>query len=257
MKSMLVFHRSGRRLLGALMFWAFLGPVQAGLFEDDEARKAILDLRQRVDQTNATIRNLSEENAQLRRSLLDIQSQIDGLKTEQSQVRGSQERLARDLSETQLSQKDIANGVNERLRRFEPVKVSADGLEFMAEPGEKRDYESALDLFRKGDFPMAQVALSQFVQRYGKSGYLPSALFWLGNAQYVKKEYPDAMASFQQMLKIAPSHARAAEGFLAISNVQIELKDLKGARKTMEELVKGYPASDAAATARDRLARLR
>jgi TolA-binding protein len=44
---------------------------------------------------------------------------------------------------------------------------------------------------------------------------------------------------------------------LAISNVQIELKDLKGARKTMEDLVKAYPASETAATARDRLARLR
>jgi TolA-binding protein len=42
-----------------------------------------------------------------------------------------------------------------------------------------------------------------------------------------------------------------------VANVQIELKDIKGARKTMEELVKAYPASETAATARDRLTRLR
>jgi len=239
------------------VFWVLMGTAQAGLFEDDEARKAILDLRQRVEQSNTAIKGLVDENAQLRRALLDFQGQIDGLKAEQSQIRGAQERLARDVSEAQLSQKDMANGVNERLRRFEPVKVSVDGTEFMAEPAEKRDYEAAMDVFRKGDFAAAQVALGQFVQRYRQSGYVSSALFWLGNAQYANKDYKDALANFQQMLKVAPTHARAPEAMLAISNVQIELKDLKGARKTMDDLVKAYPASEAATTARDRLARLR
>jgi tol-pal system protein YbgF len=114
-----------------------------------------------------------------------------------------------------------------------------------------------MDVFRKGDFAAAQVALGQFVQRYRQSGYVSSALFWLGNAQYANKDYKDALSNFQQMLKAAPTHARAPEAMLAISNVQIELKDLKGARKTMDELVKAYPASEAATTARDRLARLR
>jgi TolA-binding protein len=44
---------------------------------------------------------------------------------------------------------------------------------------------------------------------------------------------------------------------LAISNVQLELKDLKAARKTLDDLVKAFPASEAANTARDRLTRLR
>jgi tol-pal system protein YbgF len=95
------------------------------------------------------------------------------------------------------------------------------------------------------------------VQRHRKSGYTPSALFWLGNAQYAVKDYKESMANFQQMLKSAPTHPRAPEAMLAISNVQIELKDLRGARKTMDELIKAYPASETAATARERLARLR
>ena len=243
-----------------ILVWAvsgLLGTAQAGLFEDDEARKAILDLRQRVDQSNAAIKGLGDENAQLRRALLDLQGQIEGLKAEMSQGRGAQEQLARELSEVQMRQKDVATGVDERLRRFEPVKVTLDGQEFMAEPAEKRDYDAAMETFRKGDFAAAQSALGQFVQRYRRSGYTPSALFWLGNAQYAVKDYKESMANFQQMLKTAPTHPRAPEAMLAISNVQIELKDLKGARKTMDELIKAYPASETAATARERLTRLR
>jgi TolA-binding protein len=44
---------------------------------------------------------------------------------------------------------------------------------------------------------------------------------------------------------------------LAVSNCLVELKDVKAAKKAMEELIKLYPASDAAQTAKDRLTRLR
>ena len=43
-----------------------LGTAHAALFEDDEARRAILDLRQRVEQSNTAIKSLGDENAQLR-----------------------------------------------------------------------------------------------------------------------------------------------------------------------------------------------
>jgi len=228
--------------------------AQAALFEDDDARRAILDLRQRVDQST---KSLIEENAQLRRSLLDLQSQIETLRADVSQSRGAQERLARDLSEVQQRQKDVSAGVEDRLRKFEPIKVSVDGQEFLAEPAEKREYDAAMDTFRKGDFVSAQVALTQFLLRYGRSGYAASSLFWLGNAHYANKAYKESMASFQQMLNAAPGHARAPEAMLAISNVQLELKDAKSARKTLEDLTKIYPASEAAVTARERITRLR
>jgi TolA-binding protein len=44
---------------------------------------------------------------------------------------------------------------------------------------------------------------------------------------------------------------------LAISNCLVELKDLKAARKAMEDLIKAHPNSDAAQTAKDRLSRLK
>jgi tol-pal system protein YbgF len=253
-----------QRCLLALAFMAGCASAQAGLFEDDQARRAILDLRQRSEQAQAVIKGLAEENAQLRRSLLDLLGQIENLKTEISQGRGAQERLARDLSEVQLQTKDAKRVLDDRFRaldgRFanlEPQKVSLDGADFLVEPAEKRDYEAAMESFRKGDFAAAQTSLTQFVQRYRSGGYGPIALFWLGNAQYANKDYKESMGNFQQMLKASPTHPRAPEAMLAVSNVQIELKDLKGARKTMEDLVKTYPASETAATARDRLARLR
>jgi tol-pal system protein YbgF len=245
-------------------------PAQAALFGgDDEARRAILDLRQRLEQSQNATRALIEQNAQsqsqtqtqataqLRSALLDLQGQIDRLKSELAQSLGTQERLARDLTELQLRQKDVLISVEDRLRRFEPVPASIDGREVMVDPAEKADHDKAMALFRQADFAAAQGALESFVLRHAASAYVPSALFWLGNAQYANKAYKESMANFQKLLSMAPNHPRAAESMLAISNVQIELKDMKAARKTLEDLIVAYPQAETAGTARERLGRLR
>ena len=65
------------------------------------------------------------------------------------------------------------------------------------------------------------------------------------------------MANFRALLSAAPDHARAPEAVLSIANCQIELKDNASARRTLDDLVKAYPQSEAASAARERLARLR
>jgi len=58
-------------------------------------------------------------------------------------------------------------------------------------------------------------------------------------------------------LAAAPQHARAPEAALSIANCQIELKETRGARKTLEDLVRAYPQSEAAVAAKERLSRLK
>ncbi|MFY3382782.1 tol-pal system protein YbgF [Paracidovorax sp. MALMAid1276] len=253
------------RAVAALVVSVCLLPAgHAALFEDGEARRAILEMRQRVDSLQQSqqragdeVRKLGEENAQLRRSLLDLQTQIETLRVEQSKLRGQNEQLLRDSAELQRRQKDIAQGVDERLRQFEPVKVSLDGQEFQADPAEKRDYEAALAVFRTGKFADAGAAFAGFLRQYPRSGFAPSARFWLGNAQYAVRDYKEAISNFKQMLAEAPGHPRAPEAALSIANCQIELKDTRTARKTLEDLVRAYPQSEAAVAAKERLLRLK
>jgi len=42
-----------------------------------------------------------------------------------------------------------------------------------------------------------------------------------------------------------------------VANCQVELKDLRGAKKTLEELVKNYPQSEASSAAKERLLKLK
>jgi tol-pal system protein YbgF len=236
-------------------------PARAALFEDDEARKAILELRARVEQqrlaTEQELKRANDENAGLRRSLLELQSQIEMLRGDVARLRGENESLAREVSESQRRQKDLAQGLDERFRKFEPAKVNVDGREIVVDPTEQREFDAAIAAFRKGDFAGSQSLFTEFLRRYPGSGYKPTALFWLGNSQYANRDYRGAIANFRALLQQSPDHPRAPEAVLSIANCQIELKDNAGARRTLDELVKAYPQSEAANAAKERLARLR
>jgi tol-pal system protein YbgF len=248
-----------------LLALALIAPAaQAGLFDDDEARKAILDIRARLDQGEARNKALQAENAQLteqvnqlKRSLLDLNNQLELMRSDTAKLRGQGEQLTRDVVELQRQQKDVQQGIDDRIRKLEPQKVSVDGKEFLADPEEQRQFEEGMALLRKGDFAAASSALSSFTRRYPGSGYRASALFWLGNAQYGMRDYKEAMASFRSVVASGPDHPRAPEALLSVANCQMELKDAKGAKRTLDDLLKTYPKSEAAQAGKERLASLK
>jgi tol-pal system protein YbgF len=244
------------RLATALLLSLSTVAAQASIFADDDARKAIVDLRQRLSQMDARSQAQSEELQTLRKSLLDLNTQIDQLRGELAASRGAQENLTRELSELQRKQRDLLNATEERVRRLEPVKVTVDGREITVEPQERRGYEEAVAQLRSGDFNAAANALSAFLRRWPATGYAESAQFWLGNALYGKRDYKEAIAAFR-VTAAAVDHPRAAEALLAIANCQVEMKDNKAARATLNELLKAHPNSDAAKAGRERLSALK
>lgn len=220
--------------------------AHAALFEDSDARRAILDLRERVERQSEEIQNFQ-------RSLLEQQNQFEALRSEIARLRGDKEELTQELRR----QQELSQGVDNRLKKFEPTTVKVDGVEFVADPAETKAYEDALAVFRNGDFAAATTAFNDFVKRHPKSGYVVPSLFWLGNAQYASRSYANAIANFNTLLSKAPNHMRAAESMLSVANCQLELKDIKLARKTLADVVKNYPHTEAATAATERLAKLK
>ena len=244
------------------------GVAQAGLFDDEEARKAIVDLRNRVtvveDSGKQRAAELATANAALveqltalRRSLLDLNNQLEAMRGELAKLRGNDEQQVRELADLQRRQKDASQALDDRLRKLEPVKVAIDGREAMVEQDEKRAYEEAIAAIRGGDFDKSVALLASFQRRYTGSAYLDSVRFWLGNALYGKRDYKEAIVAFRAFVAAAAEHPRAPEALLALANSQAEMKDAKAARKTIEELLRAYPQSEAAQAGKERLASIK
>ncbi|WP_025918061.1 tol-pal system protein YbgF [Herminiimonas sp. CN] len=223
-------------------------PAHAGLFDDDEARRAVLDLRSRIDASNARIDGKADKN-----STLDLANQNEQLQAEIAKLRGQVELLSNELTNTQRRQKDFYVDLDNRLRKLEPQKITVDGKEASVQPSEQLAYDTALASFKAGDYKHAGAGFSDFLRRYPQSGYAPSAQYWLGNAYYAQRDYKNAIAAQQLVIQNYPDNPKAADAMLNIASCYTELKDKANARKALEKLIAQYPGSSTAQTAKERL----
>lgn len=226
--------------------------AQAGLFEDDEARKAILDIRTRLTNMQSEIDAKADKA-----NNFELNNQNEQLRQEIARLRGQIEVLTNELANAQKRQKDFYVDLDNRLRKLEPQQVTIDGKEAMVEQGEQRSYDAALAYFKAGDYRNAGSAFYDFTRRYPQSALAPSAQYWLGNTYYAQRDYRNAISAQQVVVKNYADSPKAADALLNIASCYMELKDKSSAKKTLETLIAQYPDSPSAQTAKERLAALK
>jgi len=234
-------------------------PARAGLFDDDEARRRLEQVRVDMD---ARIEKLEDAA----RAQLQLMNQLEALRAEIAKLRGQLEVTANDLDQSQKRQKDFYVDLDTRLRKVETSvtdltqKVAAGATAPRpadmpaADPAqETRDYEAAVNLLRASKYVDASVAFRQFIKNWPKSSFLPGANYWAASALFQARDVETASEYYGKVVNNWPDDALAPDAMLGLSNSQQELGDAKLARKTLETLVSKYPKSDAAKTAKQRL----
>ena len=207
------------------------------LFADDDARKAILDLRK------------SFATAQM-----DLQNQIEKLKADNAELRGKIENLEKQGDDISTSQKTYYQDLDNRLGNFEPRTATIEGVSGTVHPGEKKAYDDALKAFQAGNLKKADQAFSAFTAKYSNSPYLPLALYWGGNSKYANKDYAGAMSQLQNLIKKYPNHPRIPAAMVTLGNAQLESGNKAAAKKTFSEIIAKYPDTDAAKDAQQAIA---
>ena len=216
----------------SLGFAAVAAPASA--FADDEARRAILDLRQQVQQQN-------EQNVRARLQLAD---QIQSLQQEIAQLRNQLELVSRQQTSTAQQGQQ---GQQQNNHPGNPPGVSA------ADAQEQAAYDGAIDLFRKAQYKEASESFAAFAALYPNSALAPSAQFYLGSSRYALKDFKGAIEQLNRLVQNAPNDARAPDALLVIAGSQIELNNRAGAKATLQRIVSEYPQTPAAKTAQSRL----
>jgi tol-pal system protein YbgF len=246
------------RIAAALLALSSLMPLHAsaGLLDDDEARKAILDLRAKVETITRELNARMDTKAD-RSAALELVNQHEQTLQEINKLRGQIEVLANELAMAQKRQKDLYTDMDARLRKLEPRQVNIDGQEAAVVPSEQQSYDAAMALFKGGDYKGAATALATFVRSYPASGYAANAQYWLGNAYYAQRDYKNAIAAQEVVVSTYRDSPKAPDAMLNIATSYTELKDKKAAKKALQDLVAKYPGSPAAQAAKDRLAVLK
>jgi len=214
-----------------------------------EINKINILRKQDLDQQNQAVLQLKNENELLKQQI--------------AEMRGDREQLSREISVVQRNQKDLTTGIEDRifkidkrLSKIEPIMLEVDGLEFQSDLAEKKDYELAISVFKRGEYSGAVNAFTVFLRKYPNSGFRQSALYWLASAKFLKGDYVDTTNQLRAFLNMNEAHSLYPEAMLMLANAQIELKLIPDAKKTLENLIRDYPRSEAAKVAVERLLKL-
>jgi len=272
---------SSARLAAAAFTLAAAGFAHAGLFDDEEARKRIDEIRaaqeksaretaERIGRLEESVRNIG---------VIELLRQIEVLNAEIARLRGQIEVLANNGEQIQKRQRDFYLDLDSRLKRLEtgsaaPASAAAAGpggaaavpetAEVAMKPPSKEEqaremksYDAASALFRRNDFASAADAFRAFLKDYPQSALAPNAAYWIGICQANLKDYKGALTTQEGLIARYPQSPKAPDALLAIAAIQAEQGDAGSARNTLEDIIARYPASEAAGKARTRLAAIK
>lgn len=276
---------------GALALCAGLfvaGPVAAGMFDDEVARKQIAEQQKRVDELRQQSDSMASrlvriEDAAKAQPVLALAGEIEKLREEIRGLRGQVETLGNTIDGVAKRQRDMYVDLDQRLRRFEqpgaavapaagaagaaPAAAAAPaGAAKVTEVPkaaatvaveENEIYERAQGQRRIGNYQGAITAFQAFIAKYPKSTLAPRAQYWIGDSQFNLRDFKGAVASQQKLLATYPDSSSVPDAMLNMASAQFESGDNAAARKTMDSLIARYPSSEAADKARRRVANLR
>lgn len=135
---------------------------------------------------------------------------------------------------------------------------AAAGAQAAVDPqAEQQAYRQAFNVLKEGRYEDSIAAFMQFSQRYPDGQYADNAVYWMGEANYVLRRFPQAIESFNRVLSKYPNSPKLADAMLKIGFSHYELKAWPEARQVLDELVKRYPASTATQLAKNRLHKMK
>jgi tol-pal system protein YbgF len=247
----------------------------AALFDDTEARKKIFELEKTMQSQNqatqATLSELKKTQQDLeqrltsleaiaKNGLVDVQSQLEVLKQENSRLKGELELATHNLDLAQQRQKDLYTDTDVRLRKLEgvvPPEVQASTASnpaVLARDSEEQQQLEVANAFSKdAKHKDAFAAYDKFLKDYPNSSAAADAMYGLGYSQFALKNYKSAIATQQKLLDTHPDSAKAPDAMMNMANSQIQLGQVAAAKKTLRELVSKFPNSEVTPTAQKRL----
>jgi len=122
---------------------------------------------------------------------------------------------------------------------------------------DRLEYERLLALFREGDLDGARQGFATFLRHYEHSDLSPNARYWLGESHYGKRDYRQAIDSYDRVEQDFPQSEKVPAAILKKGYAYLAMKDTKSASSAFKQVVMLYPRTPEAGKASDKLTQLK
>jgi tol-pal system protein YbgF len=228
--------------------------------EEDPVQIKLKDLDTRLERIERVVTN---------QSLLDLANQGEALRTDMRAMHNDIDQLSNSLEAGRKQQRDLYADLDRRVKALESrggagASGSGDsGLAGSAAAGDaaagsddKAAYQAAFSLLKDGQYDRAIVAFQKFLISYPDSQLADNAQYWLGEANYVNKAFPEAQTAFQRVVDKYPQSRKRPDALLKIGYCEYELKQWDTAKATLSQVATQFADTPAGHLAQQRLDRM-
>jgi tol-pal system protein YbgF len=230
------------------------------------------------------------------RAMLDMIQQVDEISEEIGLLRGDIEIQGNDINEIKKRQRELYLDIDRRLRDIESGATAAAPRGQISVPQvdntvsstssqqtpsvapatttttqsttpaptpsvtqseEKAAYQAAFDTLKEGRYKQAKTELKAFLVKFPNSSYAGNAQYWLGEAQYVTRNFEQGIVEFEKVINKYPTSNKLPDAMLKLGYTFYELKQFPQAKAILQDLRDRFPQATAARLATKRLDRIR
>jgi tol-pal system protein YbgF len=227
------------------------------------------ELKEARAQLSATLPKIDEKVAEVTKALqgldtaarrkdADIGIQLQKSVEDLAQLRGQVETYLHKITEleTALGEQD------KKLTAFQGAEAVKEAeakkkAEELQRPTDKKEFLAlAQDKARAGDVALARQLYTEFMKKWSKDPLVGDAHYGLGETYFSESRCREALFEYGKVVQEHPKASTAPDAYLRSSECFTKLKMKDESRMALEELVKSYPRSAAAKTAKERIAEL-
>lgn len=238
--------------------------LATGVASAQSTRQKIDDLASRLEQLEQVVQG---------QALVELSQKVESLTNEVRTLRGELEVVQNENAE--LRKQQVASHAPAVAPPVETAPVAAASTPPVAPPPvatkpaesplpavaetttPEQRYGRAFDALKAGDYAAAIAGMRDFIARHPDHPLADNAYYWLGQTHYLNRDYVHAIEAFASVGSKSPDSAKAPDALLKRGLSEIELKRGEAARRSFNDLIARYPASEAARLAREQLQRLR
>jgi len=252
-----VISRASFGLSGACLLALALAGCASTPPEEDPVQIKLKDLDTRLERIERVVAN---------QSLLDLANQADSLRNDLRAMHNDVDQLSNNLEANRKQQRDLYADLDRRMKSLESRggggaagsgdsgASGAGGADTSTAGGDdKAAYQAAFNLLKDSQYDRAIAAFQKFLIVYSDSSLADNAQYWLGEAYYVNKSFPEAQTAFQRVVDKYPQSRKRPDALLKIGYCQYESKQWDAAKATLTQVATQFPDAPAGHLAQQRL----
>ncbi|MDD5208804.1 MAG: tetratricopeptide repeat protein [Elusimicrobiales bacterium] len=210
----------------------------------------MLQMQSQMDDLNTSLTNMQKNQAELAVKMEDLSKNLNSSSESMKDISGQMDRLTTRLDE-------IDNSMNKRVNAIgATIRKQQEAVETSLLPA--KIYNDAYNAYLNNNFDGAATGFKSYLSKFPAGEMAEGSYFYLGESLYLKERWQDAALAYANVLEKFPQSARVPAARLKYAMALLKLPEDKKAEalKYLQSVVKDFPQSQEAKTAKDYIDRL-